>query len=166
MPTVYYNAINARGYYALIVPQRAALTLGASRVKYRDLVLVVKSFLRGKRERSVFRNILCVAQVVLQEEASVRKRAIAGRNSGKANDCSTDAKCYRRANNRNAGDVRSSSPAPCSSADDASLCRCRRLCEGCYRVGGTGRNEVLEGEGLIPIGRANRQLLGIAAVLQ
>ncbi len=57
MRTVDDNGVHARGYHALIVPQRAALTLGASRVKNRNLVLVVEGFLRGKRERSVFRDI-------------------------------------------------------------------------------------------------------------
>src|SRR6267154_549297 len=136
MPTVDYHAVDAGGYHALIVPQCAALALGASRVKYRDLVLVVESFLRSKRERSVFRNIECVAQVILQKEAAVRKHAIVGEDPGKANDFSPDAIRYRWADNRNVGDVGSSSASACARADSAILCRRSGLREDCYIVDG------------------------------
>src|SRR5437762_14163415 len=104
MPTVDYHGVDARGYHAFIVPQCAALGLGASRVKYRDLVLVVESFLRRKCGRPVIRYLSCVAQVILQHEAAVRKHPIVGEDRGKANDVSTAALGYRSAADRYAGD--------------------------------------------------------------
>lgn len=166
MGAIDHDVRNASAHNTLIIPQRAALRLRASRVEHRDLELVVERLGRGKGERTVCSDSQGVAQDVLEDEGAVSYGAIVRQYALESYDCPADAKRHRRACDHNAGDIRSSCAGVCANAELASLHRCGGLREDCYGIDSTSGDGVFERESLIPAAGANRELFKVAVVLQ